>query len=207
MDLRDDVSTSMHRDAAASADAELIALIGRMAELDQRALERLYGLTVRRAYTVAIRILRSPQLAEEVVEDVYWQAWREASRYDAPRGRVLTWLLTICRTRALDALRRRDPADVRDDLETLRSGEMSEHSEPSELMEAMQRGSAVRAALETLKPQARQLVCLAFFRGLTQNEIAAASGLPLGTVKATLFRAYQQLRVCLTGSGLEPEHE
>ena len=75
------------------------------------------------------------------------------------------------------------------------------------MIEAMERNSAVRAALASLKPQARQLVSLAFFRGLTQQEIAQASGLPLGTVKATLFRAYQQMRMCLTGHGLGREHE
>ncbi len=207
MTLPDEVSTHSNPEGPGSAATELAALVIRMADQDQRALERLYELTVRRAYTVAIRIVRSPQLAEEVVEDAFWQAWREAGRYDASRGRVLTWLLTICRTRALDALRRRDPAEARDDMDALHSGEASEQSEPSALMEAMQRGTAVRAALETLKPQARQLVSLAYFRGLTQQEIAEASGLPLGTVKATLFRAYQQLRVCLTPTGLEPNHE
>ena len=75
------------------------------------------------------------------------------------------------------------------------------------IAEAVERESAVRAALESLKPQARQLVSLAFFRGLTQQEIAETCGLPLGTVKATLFRAYQQMRACLAASGLEPEHE
>jgi RNA polymerase sigma factor (sigma-70 family) len=178
-----------------------------MAAQEQRALERLYDLTVRRAYTVALRIVRSPQLAEEVVEDAYWQAWREAQRYDAARGRVLTWLLTICRTRALDALRRRDPAEAHEDVDRFRANEEGDSCEPSAMIEAVERSSAVRAALESLKPQARQLVSLAFFRGLTQQEIAEASGLPLGTVKATLFRAYQQMRACLAGSGLEPEHE
>ncbi len=202
-----EVSTTGGGGAAAPGDEELRELVACMAAQEQRALERLYDLTVRRAYTVAVRIVRSPQLAEEVVEDAYWQAWREAHRYDAARGRVLTWLLTICRTRALDALRRRDPAEAHEDIDRLRADEAGDSCEPSALIEAVERSSAVRAALESLKPQARQLVSLAFFRGLTQQEIAEASGLPLGTVKATLFRAYQQMRAGLAGSGLEPEHE
>jgi len=207
MTLPEDVSARTNAETASATDTELTALVIRMAEQDQRALERFYELTVRRVYTVAVRIVRSPQLAEEVVEDAFWQAWREAGRYEPSRGRVLTWLLTISRTRALDALRRRDPAEAHDDMDALRAGEVSEQSDPGDLLEAMERGSAVRAALETLKPQARQLVSLAYFRGLTQSEIAEACGLPLGTVKATLFRAYEQLRVCLTAGGLESKHE
>lgn len=207
MALPTDASVRASSSAAAIADAELAALVVRMAARDQRALESLYELTVRRTYSVAMRLMRSAQNAEEVVEDTYWQAWRDAARYDVSRGRVLTWLLTICRSRALDALRRCDPAESRSDVEELQDGLIGERAEPSEIMEAMQRGSAVRQALETLKPETRQLVSMAFFRGLSQQEIADACGLPLGTVKATLFRAYRQMRACLTGQGLEPEHE
>lgn len=207
MTLPEHVHARTDAEAVSATDTVLTGLVIRMSEQDQRALEHLYELTVRRVYTVAVRIVRSPQLAEEVVEDAFWQAWREAGRYQPSRGRVLTWLLTIARTRALDALRRRDPAETHDDMDVLRSGEVSEQSDPGELLEAMERGSAVRAALDTLKPQARQLVALAYFRGLTQSEIAETSGLPLGTVKATLFRSYEQLRAFLTAGGLEPRHE
>ena len=189
-----------HSDAAAT-DAALRSLIARMAAGDQPALEEFYACTVRRAYAVAVRILRQAEAAEEAVEDAYWQAWREADRYDANRGRPLTWLLTMCRTRALDALRRREPAEPRDDIESLRETTADPNEDPAELFDSLQRGGAVRAAVETLKPQARQLVALAFFRGMTQQEIADACGLPLGTVKATLFRAYQQLKNCLVSRG------
>jgi len=205
--LPNEVQARAAPDELAAEDAELVALVTRTAERDQRAFERLYTLTVRRVYTVAMRMMRNDETAEEVVEDTFWQAWRDASRYDASRGRVLTWLMTICRSRALDALRRRDPAETRSDVEQLRAAEVSEHAEPLAMMESMERGSAVLKALESLKPQARQLVSLAFFRGLSQQEIADTCGMPLGTVKATMFRAYQQMRLCLTGQGLEPEHE
>ena len=191
----------------AATDAELEALIERMAAGDQATLEQFYERTVRRAYAVAIRILRQPEAAEEAVEDAYWQAWREARRYDASRGRPLTWLLTMSRTRALDALRRREPAELHADIEALRANEASWHEDPADQFDCLRRGSAVRAALETLKPQARQLIALAFFRGMTQQEIADACGMPLGTVKATLFRAYQQLKACLAAHRLEQEHE
>ena len=201
-----EVPVDLERNAAAT-DAELRSLIERMAAGDQRALELFYESTVRRAYTVAVRILRRAEMAEEAVEDTYWQAWREADRYEAARGRPLTWLLTMCRTRALDALRRREPAEPREDIEALRASDADAHDDPAYLYHSLQRGSEVRAAMETLKPLARQLVALAFFRGMTQQEIADACGMPLGTVKATLFRTYQQMKTHLVARGLEPEHD
>jgi RNA polymerase sigma-70 factor (ECF subfamily) len=177
-----------------------------MALRDERALERLYDLTFGKVYGVALRILRNAEAAEEVVEDTYWQAWREASRYDPARGRALTWLLTICRSRALDALRRREPAEVTGDFESLQSDMAAEKNDPYDLLDAIQRSSAIHAAIGTLKPQVRQLLALAFFRGLTHQEIADACHMPLGTVKVTLFRACQQLKDCLSGQGLEPGH-
>jgi RNA polymerase sigma factor (sigma-70 family) len=188
-------------------DAELRAVIASMAQQDERALARLYDLTFGKVYAVALRILRNAESAEEVVEDTYWQTWREASRYDPARGRALTWLLTICRSRALDALRRREPAEVTGDFEALQSDMAAEKSDPYDLLDAFQRSSAIHAAIRTLKPQVRQLVALAFFRGLTHQEIADACEMPLGTVKTTLFRACQQLKDCLSGQGMELGHE
>jgi len=199
--LGSELTADHQQSGAAATDAALRSLIERMAAGDQRALERFYECTVRRAYAVAVRILRQAEAAEEAVEDAYWQAWREAGRYDAARGRPLTWLLTMCRSRALDALRRREPAEPREDIESLSGDPADPHDDPAYLLDSLQRGSAVRAAVEALKPQARQLVALAFFRGMTQQEIAVACGLPLGTVKATLFRAYQQLKDSLVSRG------
>jgi RNA polymerase sigma-70 factor (ECF subfamily) len=188
-------------------DGELSASIARMALQDQRALEGLYDLTFGKVYAVALRIMRNAEAAEEVAEDTYWQAWREASRYDPARGCVLSWLLTICRSRALDALRRREPAETASDLDSLESGAAAENADPSDLLDALERSSAVHAAVATLKPQARQLVAFAFFRGLTHQEIADACGMPLGTVKVTLFRACQQLKDYLSIKDLDAGHE
>lgn len=188
-------------------DDELPGLIARMAAGDQRALERLYDLTVGKTYALALRIVRERGAAEEVVEDTYWQAWREAQRFDAARGRPLAWLLTICRSRALDALRRADPAQPTEEVERLQDAAAEPDADPLDLLQALQRGSAIRSALNELKPQARQLVALAFFRGLTHQEIADFCAMPLGTVKTTLHRACQQLKTCLSQLGWEPHHE
>jgi RNA polymerase sigma factor (sigma-70 family) len=199
----------LHKEAAGGSelDTELCALVARAARKDERALERLYDLTFGKAYALALRIVRNAESAEEVVEDTYWQAWREASRFDPSRGRALTWLLTICRSRALDALRRRDPAEVTADPESLQPEALAENADPPDLLDAIERSSAIHDAVAKLKPQARQLVALAFFRGLTHQEIADACNMPLGTVKVTLFRACQELKNCLSGQGLEPGNE
>jgi len=192
---------------ASGLDAELSAAVARMALQDQRALERLYDLTFGKVYAVALRIVRIAAAAEDVVEETYWQAWREASRYDPARGRALTWLLTICRSRALDALRRREPAETAGGPDAQELDMSAENADPYDLLDALERSSAVHAAVALLKPQARQLVALAFFRGLTQQEIADACKMPLGTVKVTLFRAYQQLKDCVSIKQLEAGDE
>lgn len=168
---------------------------------DEPAFNELYSATVNRAWSVAIRIVRQPEAAEEVVEDCFWQVWREAHRFDATRGRVLTWVLTICRSRALDYLRRKDIAEPMADIETLRTDELADEHDPLDILGATERASAVHRALEQLKPRERQLISLAFFRGLTHQEIADACRMPIGTVKTTMHKAFKQLQAILGGEG------
>ena len=161
---------------------------------DQLALAKLYDLTVSRVYSVALRIVRHTHLAEEVVSDVYLQVWRDAPRYDTARGRVLGWLLTISRSRALDILRRQDEAfshpEPYDLIAEPESGEKTAH----DLLEAAQVGTALQAAMEALTPLQRQLLSLAFFRGLSHTEIVEHSGMALGSVKTHIRRALTVLR-------------
>jgi len=164
---------------------------------DEAALGRLYDLTVGRVYAVALRIMRHADLAEEVVSDVYMQVWRDAHRYDASRGRVLAWLLIISRSRALDLLRRQDEAFSHPDPHELVAEPDSGQKTAQDLLQASQEGSALHAAMATLTPLQRQLLSLAFFRGLSHSEIVAHCGLPLGTVKTHIRRALGALRDAL----------
>src|SRR5262245_24000792 len=179
--------------------ADLAALVARMAAGDEAALGTFYDATMPRVYGLAVRICGNFATAEEVAADVYHQCWTGAARYDPARSKVMTWLLMICRSRAIDAVRSRDPALAHEAPETLAEDDdgRPRASDPEDLLDLMQSGTAVHAALATLSPVQRQLIGLAFFRGLSHQEMAAHSKLPLGTVKAHIRRALELLRQTL----------
>lgn len=110
---------SMPQPPADASDARYRDWVTAIASHDQQALGALYDATLGRVYRLALRITHNAASAEEVTGDVYFQAWREAARYDEHRGKVLAWLLTICRSRALDHLRRADEAESHPDPQAL----------------------------------------------------------------------------------------
>lgn len=177
--------------------AELAALLERVNHADQTAFRQLYDATVGKVMALARAMLRNLPDAEEVVCDTYTQAWNDAARYDPARGTVLSWLLTICRSRALDLLRkrRRRAVEIGDDEHTTQIAD--ERPEPAALLSLYQSGTALHVALSGLPPVKQQLVELAFFRGLSHEEIAAQLCMPLGTVKSHLRRALGSLRTAL----------
>ena len=179
---------------AAPARDPLAALVASMGAGDEKALSQLYDAAINAIYALAARIVRDPHLAEEVAEDTFFHAWRNAKTYDATRGRVMTWLMVMCRSRALDALRRLDPAEATDDVDSLRAHEASAQQSPDEFINVFRVNSAVHAAIEQLPSAERQAVSLSFFRGLTHQEIAELWHMPLGSVKTIMNRAFTQLR-------------
>lgn len=194
-----DSAASVPREAttASPADTLLAPWLAAVAEQDERALAALYDATVARVYGLVRRIVRREALAEEVVEDTYFQVWRQAPRFDPARGAAITWLLAMARSRAIDALRR----EARFRHEALDDGPGSEIADPraghDELLDLARHHADLHAALLQLGAQPRQLVSLAFFRGLTHEEIADQTQLPLGTVKSQIRRALLTLRQML----------
>jgi RNA polymerase sigma-70 factor (ECF subfamily) len=178
-------------------EGQLRGWIAAIARGEEDALGQLYDATLGRVHGLALRITRDRQVAEEVVEDVYWQVWRQALRFDADRGNAMAWLLTITRSRALDSLRRADEAQTHPEPETLMSAEVAADGDPQDLLGATQRDLRLHAALSALDALPRQLIALAFFRGLTHEEIAAHTDLPLGTVKSHIRRALSALKTML----------
>ena len=177
------------------SNAEDAALIRRMVDADETALGALYDRWVRSLYSLVLHLLRDPDEAEDVVEETFWQAWRKAGSYEPSKGAVSTWLLTIGRRKALDRLRtrKRNREDTTagestfDDLPS-KSQDPASEAEGSELRES------IRAALKELPPEQREVLELGYFSGLSQAEIAEATGQPLGTIKTRMRLAMQKLR-------------
>ena len=177
------------------SNAEDAALIRRMVDADETALGALYDRWVRSLYSLVLHLLRDPDEAEDVVEETFWQAWRKAGSYEPSKGAVSTWLLTIGRRKALDRLRARK----RNREDTI-SGEStfadlpSQSQDPASEAEGSELRENIRAALKELPPEQREVLELGYFSGLSQAEIAEATGQPLGTIKTRMRLAMQKLR-------------
>jgi len=208
----DDPVVTIPLPVVVSADEpQLQAWLAQIVRQDEKALTNLYQSTIGRVYGLAMRIVRDAALAEEVAEDTFWQVWRQAPRFDPTRGCALAWVLTIARSRALDAVRARQrvqavsvSADATDDSTDDAETDVHERTvaDPHDLLSAVQTGHLLQSALMQLGPLPRQLVSLAFFGGLTHEEIAGHTGMPLGTVKSNIRRALITLRGWLTPQAL-----
>jgi len=183
--------------ARSASELQLQGWIAQVMRQDQTAFNALYEACVGRVYGLALRITRNTALAEEVSEDTFWQIWREAPLFDAARGAAMAWILTIARSRALDSLRARDPAELHEDPAVLIGTQGSPDAGPLDLLHATLSDHALHQALTQLDAEPRQLIALAFFRGLTHGEIATHTGLPLGTVKSHIRRGLLALKSLL----------
>jgi RNA polymerase sigma-70 factor (ECF subfamily) len=179
----------------------IAALVERVAAGDERALELFYDATSSRVFALALQILRDRSAAEDATLEVFTQVWKQAGRYDATKGTPLGWLLVLTRTRAIDLLRGRARASLREapldaalHLADLTSSPESQTSEGQD-------AARVRRALATLDPNQREALLAAYFGGLSHSEVATAFGRPLGTVKTHIRAGLQQLRRLLETSG------
>ncbi len=191
--------------AQAVREIQLQSWIERITRQDEAAFNAFYEATMGRVYGVAVRITHNAELAEEVTEDAFWQVWCQAPRFDPTRGTALSWMLTMARTRALDALRARDRAIATEDITALLDGRGESGASPEELLSAVQSDHRLHSAIERLGAQPRHLIGLAFFHGLTHNEIASRTGIPLGTVKYHIRSGLLALRDRLAEVGADSE--
>ena len=174
------------------SDAQLLR---QMQAGDEAALEALYRRYAGLVFTIASRIVGDPELAREVLQDTFLRCWDGRETYDPGRGRVPWWLIGIARNRAIDLLRSRSHQARLREQEPL-SGAARESS-PSDPADAIALRGAVASALENLSAVQRQAIELAYYRGLTQAEIAQELDEPLGTVKSRTREAMERLRVSL----------
>ena len=165
---------------------------------DDVAIRAIYARFGRPVYTLGMRLLGTREAAEELTQDVFLTAWRKAARFDATRGRLSTWLMTIAHNLAVDRLRR-ETGVTRPTLVLV--DEVPEQPGIDEEAVMLERDAAVRA-LASLSDAERRLLARAYFRGLTAREIAEADGIPLGTVKTRLRAAL--IKVRRANEGKEP---
>jgi RNA polymerase sigma-70 factor (ECF subfamily) len=176
----------------AARDLRLAALLRQVATGRADAFEAFYDATVAYAQALARRMVRGAEL-DDVLAESYFQVWRDAPRFDAGRGSAVGWLLTIVRSRALDALRRRRAGGDPESAEGV-AERPSEDPGPPELLAATQAGTRLYSALAALSAQERWLLGLAYFRELSHSQISQETGLPLGSVKSAILRAQAKLR-------------
>lgn len=165
-----------------------------MTEGDQSALAALYDATSRQVFGLALRILSDAADAEEVTLDVFSQAWRQSSRFDPARGDVVSWLLTLSHSRAIDRLRSRAGARKREEALDTVAESPAAGDDPEKTSFLAQRARAVRRALAALSTEQREVIELAYFEGLTHVEIADLLRQPLGTVKSRIRLGMTKLR-------------
>ncbi len=185
------------RTASSSDDADraVLALVT-AGQLD--ALEELYDRYRVMAYSIALRITTDASLAEDVVQDAFLGVWRNAGRYVEGKGSVKTWLLSIVHHRAVDAVRRRKPTTVLPEREDVPPPQLTLPDIWHDVAAGLDRGE-IAIAMATLTDVQREAIELAYWGGLTQQEIAERTGAPLGTVKSRVRLGLLALRRALTG--------
>ncbi len=174
-------------------EREDVNLILRMQAKDTAAADEFYSRYNRLAFTLILRIVGNREDAEDVLLDVFWQVWQQASRYDPSRGKPVAWLLTIARTRAIDHVRTHGRKPSEPVTDEIRAKVEASSNEPDLFVLADLR-QAVNQAMQTLPEQQRIPLEMAYFQGMSHTEIATALGQPLGTVKDRVRNGMLHLR-------------
>ena len=168
-----------------------LALMTAIRSGDQSAMAALYDRFSSIVYAVALRVLQDTGAAEDVLQDIFMQLWRNPGAFDSSRGNMAAWLAVIARNRAIDALRRRRPQDDIEDVVVSVETDLASETDRSRALEK------VRGALQHMPSPQRSALEMAYFEGLTHVEIAEKTGEPLGTVKTRIRTGLISLRKVL----------
>jgi RNA polymerase sigma-70 factor, ECF subfamily len=168
-----------------------LALVKAIRSGDQGAMAALYDRYSSIVYSVALRVLQDTGAAEDVLQDIFMQLWRNPGAFDASRGNMASWLAVIARHRAIDSLRRRRPESDIGDIVVAVEPDLTSDADRSRAMEK------VRDALGTMATPQRAALEMAYFEGLTHAEIAQKTGEPLGTIKTRIRAGLLSLRKVL----------
>ncbi len=167
--------------------------MGRVCSNDQLAMAEVFDRYGSLVYSVALRVLRDPAQAEDVMQEIFFQVWKTPQSFVQVKGSLGAWLAVVARNRAIDSLRRRRPTDSVDDVILPAATNLASEVERNSMMEK------VRVVLQGLPQEQQKTVELAFFEGMSHSEIAAKTGDALGTVKTRIRSALISLR-----KGMQP---
>lgn len=184
----------------ASPDAELTALLDRIARQDQTALRLLYERVSGKLFGLALRVLRQREWAEDVLQEAFLTIWRVAPDYRAALSPPMAWMGLIVRSRALDALRRQraDRTQLSQEFDQVLAETFeSDAPNPMDTADASEQALALHKCLQQLENKQREVLSLAYLRDLSHGELAAQLKLPLGTVKTWIRRGLDKLRTCM----------
>jgi len=168
------------------------ALLEAVAEGNQQAMATVYERYSKIVYCIALRVLREPSLAEDVMQEVLLQVWKRPQSFVAQRGNLAAWLSVVARNRSIDVLRKRSPMDPLPELPLPDPRDMALESEQGWLIDK------VRAVLDTLPEEQQKPLELAYFQGLSHTEIAERTGSPLGTIKTRIRAGLMTIRKAMT---------
>ena len=163
---------------------------------DQSAFSQLYQQTSSLLYAIALRILKKNEQAEEALQEAYVKIWHNASEYNSEKGAVLTWMGSIVRYRCLDMLRKVKPVESIDEhLQYM----ILEDDDPGPLEQALMQGDAqaLLECIDELKEKQRRSILMAFYEGLTHEQLSRCLSVPLGTVKSWIRRSLEKIKECL----------
>ena len=169
-------------------------LIERLRQRDPDAMSDLYDRYSRIVYSVILRVVRNASVAEELAQETFLRAWNRAGDFDAARGKLVPWLLTIARNRAIDYLRSTAGQQQSNTFELLSSERFTLFVNTEDRMLDLEQARRIRAAFSQLNKNQREVLELAYFEGLSQSEMAEKLGQPLGTIKTWVRTALTNLR-------------
>lgn len=179
-----------------SSSRELAAVLKRVSQGDEEAFELLYRATSAKLYGIVLRILVSRGVADEILQEVYVKVWQRAADYDPERASPISWMAAIARNRALDEVRRPSHAASHDELDAF-PDLAAPFDDPLGGVERSEQFKALMRCLDNLDPERRDILLLAYYRGMSRDALAARFNRPTATIKTWLHRSLAQLKTCL----------
>lgn len=175
--------------------AELVTLLAAVSRGDQAAFERLYAATRAKLYGVVLRILRRHDLADEVMQETYLKIWNSAGQFNPALASPITWMVTIARNRAIDIVRKRSEASLEEEPEAMDVA--ADTPNPLAAREMSEELKRLLACVGHLEPERQKLVLLAYYNGLSREQLATRLNKPVNTIKTWLRRSLIAIRECL----------